>query len=597
MPGEGQQIGQLADGGEAHPADQLHGVEAVEPPQVQLGRLREAREVVHAHHQVVAVLAEEGEDGRVRRGQLGVRAEPEGRVLLADLDHPAGPVQQRRRRGHRRLHVGHLVAVDRVHDGRQVEPPRIAGGEAGVAVGRPLHRGPHGVPVAQPDVVAHADLVAVVEDRRAGQGEQQRGEQLDLVAVVVQERGQPPPDADVGAHPRVLGVLRVHVVALLVGDHLQGQLVVVAQEDAPLAVLRDRRGLGQDLGDGVAGLPPHRHEDARHHREVERHVALVAAPGEVAEVVDDVLRPLVGLGEQHRVRVGGVDLLADPLQEGVGRREVLAVGAFLLVEVRHGVEAEAVDAQVQPEPQRGQDLLLHGRVLVVEVRLVREEPVPVVLLAHRVEGPVGRLGVDEDDPGVLVLLVVVGPDVVVAVGAVRVGAGLLEPRVLVAGVVHHEVDDHPHAALVRGVHELDEVRQVTEVRQHRRVVGHVVTAVAERGLEEGRQPEAVDPQPLQVVQSGREAPQVADAVAVAVLEGADQHLVEHGPLEPVGVPVLGGGVLERVVDGLVHGHDVGDPPIGGDGRRTERCGSAGKPPDDRHTTSTCAGLTPGSRRT
>lgn len=242
---------------------------------------------------------------------------------------------------------------------------------------------------------------------------------------------------------------------------------MVAEEDAPLAAVRLLRCLGEDLRDRVARLPPYRHEDARHDREVEGHVALVAALAEVAEVVDDVLRPLVGLGQQHRVRVVRVDLLAHLLQEGVGTRQVLAVGALLLVQVGHGVQPEAVDAQVQPEPQRGDDLLLHAGVLVVQVRLVGEEPVPVVLLAHRVEGPVGGLGVDEDDPGVLVLLVVVRPDVVVAVRALRIRPGLLEPLVLVARVVHDEVDDHPHSALVRGVHELHEVGEVAELREYR----------------------------------------------------------------------------------------------------------------------------------
>ena len=192
-----------------------------------------------------------------------------------------------------------------------------------------------------------------------------------------------------------------------------------------------------------------------------------------------------------------------------------------------------------------------------------EEAVPVVLLADRVEGPVGGFGVDEDDAGVLVLLVVVGPDVVVAVRPVGVVAGLLEPRVLVAGVVHDEVDDDAHAALVGGVDELHEVGEVAELGQHGGVVGDVVTAVAQGGLEERRQPEAVDAQPLQVVQLGGEALEVADAVAVAVLEGADEDLVEDGALEPVGIPVLGGSVLEGVVDRLVDDHGVGDPPIGG----------------------------------
>ena len=41
----------------------------------------------------------------------------------------------------------------------------------------------------------------------------------------------------------------------------------------------------------------HGHEQPRHQREVEGHVALVA----VAEVGDRVLRPLVRLGQQHPV--------------------------------------------------------------------------------------------------------------------------------------------------------------------------------------------------------------------------------------------------------------------------------------------------------
>jgi hypothetical protein len=106
----------------------------------------------------------------------------------------------------------------------------------------------------------------------------------------------------------------------------------------------------------------------------------------------------------------------------VRTREVLAVGALLLEQVGHGVQPEAVDADVEPEPQGLDDGFLHPGVLVVQVGLVAEEAVPEVLLAHRVERPVRRLGVHEDDAGVLVALVGVGPDVEVAEGAVRVAA-------------------------------------------------------------------------------------------------------------------------------------------------------------------------------
>ena len=245
--------------------------------------------------------------------------------------------------------------------------------------------------------------------------------------------------------------------------------------------------------------------------------------------------PLVGLAEQDPVGVLRVDLLADPLEELVGAREVLAVGALLLEQVGHRVEPEAVDAEVEPELQRLDDGVLDPRVLEVEVGLVAEEAVPEVLLAHRVERPVGRLGVDEDDARVGVGLVGVGPDVEVAVRAVRVGARRLEPRVLVGRVVHDEVDDHPDAALVRRVDELHEVAERAELRQHVGEVADVVAAVAQRRPEERRQPDAVDPEPVEVVELVGEAGEVAGAVAVAVLERPDQHLVEDRALVPVRV--------------------------------------------------------------
>ena len=141
-----------------------------------------------------------------------------------------------------RLDVDRLVVVLGVDDRRQVQLLRIGAREAGVAIGAPLHRRAHAVAVAEVDVVAHADLVAVVEDRRAGQREQQRVHQLDL-APPFEQRRQPAADAEVDARVAVRGVDAVHVVAILVGDHLERQLVVVAQERRPLAARRDRRRL------------------------------------------------------------------------------------------------------------------------------------------------------------------------------------------------------------------------------------------------------------------------------------------------------------------------------------------------------------------
>ena len=228
----------------------------------------------------------------------------------------------------------------------------------------------------------------------------------------------------------------------------------------------------------------------------------------------------------------------------MGLLEVLPVGAGSLVEVGHGVEPEAVETHVEPEGHRVHDRVVDLGVVEVEVRLVVEEPVPEVLLAHRVPRPVGRLGVDEDDPRVLVELVGVGPDVEVAVGTLGVLAAGLEPRVRVARVVHDEVDDHPDVALVALVEELVEVLHGAALGEDVGVVRDVVAPVAQRRGEERRHPQAVDTQPLQVVELLDQALEVAHAVAVGVAERADHHLVEDGRLEPVRGGRGGRGVLE-----------------------------------------------------
>ncbi len=141
-------------------------------------------------------------------------------------------------------------------------------------------------------------------------------------------------------------------------------------------------------------------------------MALVA----VAEVGNGVLGPLVRLGEEHPVAVVAVHVGPHPLQEGVRLGQVLAVRAVALVEVGDGVEPEPVDTEVEPVVEQFEDRRLDGRIVEVEVGLVRVEAVPVVLLGDRVPRPVRALEVLEDDAGVAPLRRIVGPHVEVAFG-------------------------------------------------------------------------------------------------------------------------------------------------------------------------------------
>jgi hypothetical protein len=102
-------------------------------------------------------------------------------------------------------------------------------------------------------------------------------------------------------------------------------------------------------------------------------------------------------------------------------------------------------------------------------------------------------------------------------------------------VVEHQVGDHPDTPGVRLVQQVHEVLDTAELRQHGTEVTDVVTAVPQGRRVERRQPEAVHAEPLEVVQFAGQTTQVAGAVAVGVVEGTDEDLVEHGALEPRGL--------------------------------------------------------------
>ena len=80
----------------------------------------------------------------------------------------------------------------------------------------------------------------------------------------------------IDAHGLVVRILVVHVVAFDVRHHLQRQLVVIAQENAPLAALGNFRRLLQNFDDRLAVFQFHRHEHSGHQRKMKCHVEFVA---------------------------------------------------------------------------------------------------------------------------------------------------------------------------------------------------------------------------------------------------------------------------------------------------------------------------------
>ena len=150
--------------------------------------------------------------------------------------------------------------------------------------------------------------------------------------------------------------------------------------------------------------------------------------------------------------------------------------------------------------------------------------------------PVRRFGIGEDDADALVFLVRVAPDVEVALGrSGRCAPGRLEPGVLIGGVVDDELGDDPEPEAVRFGDEAIEVLERAVARMDVLVVGDVVAVVLERRRVEREQPEAVDAEPLQVLELLRQALEVPDAVVAAVEERTDVRLIDDGVFVPESV--------------------------------------------------------------
>jgi len=60
-----------------------------------------------------------------------------------------------------------------------------------------------------------------------------------------------------------------------------------------------------------------------------------------------------------------------PLQEGMSLRQILAVGALPLKEVRNRVQPQTVDTEPEPEVNDLENLLLDLLVVIVQVGLGR----------------------------------------------------------------------------------------------------------------------------------------------------------------------------------------------------------------------------------
>jgi len=161
------------------------------------------------------------------------------------------------------------------------------------------------------------------------------------------------------------------------------------------------------------------------------------------------------------------------------------------------------------------------------------EAVPEVLAGDRVPGPVGLFGVEENDAGAVVFLVIVRPHVKIPRGGTRLGlACTLEPRVLVRSVVDDQFGDHPQPACMGFGDKTPGVGHGPVVAVYATVFGDVIAVVTAWRRVERQQPDGVYAEVGDVVELGDQPRKVTDAIVIGVEEGFDVDLINHRVLVP-----------------------------------------------------------------
>ena len=310
------------------------------------------------------------------------------------------------------------------------------------------------------EVLAHADLVAVADDRRPGQAE--------LAARRPSRSG----DGRCRASVRAVGGCPGRTAAC--PDRGRTRRTPRRARGRPAGRGRPRRGCAGTSPTGTcragpASRPalagsgrPRWRARARKMRWLRMKLNSIGRRSPSPKYSSSCLRVDVGLGEDHGVAAPPRQLATEVVEP----REVLARCGLVrrgeLDDERGGVEPEAGHAELQPEADDLLDLLADPGIGHVEVGLEVVEAVVVPGAGLLVEGPGRVLVAGEHHPLAEVARLVLRPHVPVAVRRRRVATRRLEPRVLVGRVVDDEVDDHPDAAVVGLVDQLDEVAERAE---------------------------------------------------------------------------------------------------------------------------------------
>ena len=196
------------------------------------------------------------------------------------------------------------------------------------------------------------------------------------------------------------------------------------------------------------------------------------------------------------------------------------------------VHAEAVDALLQPPVHHAENLVPHGGVIPVEVRLLFRKKMHIVHAGLFIVLPDTAAEAGAPVVRQTAVLLPLTPDIIVTVGVVPGRTGLDKPPVLVRAVVHHQIHDDFQAEGMGLFQHRVEIRHGTELSHDILIIADVIPVVVVGRLVDRREPDGVRAELTDIFKPAGDAGQVPDAVAIGVLKAARVNLIYGASLPP-----------------------------------------------------------------
>ena len=231
----------------------------------------------------------------------------------------------------------------------------------------------------------------------------------------------------------------------------------------------------------------------------------------------------------------GVNLLIGSIGSGEHSTAIQGLG-----DLTDDVHAESVNSAVHPPVHHLVDRLAKFGSFPIEVGLLGRELMEVVFTALRIIGPRGStkiappaIGFGSDLAGDMPFLCGHPPIPVCFVAGFVTGFD--EPRVLIRGVIDHQIHDDFQTQAVGSAEQFIHVIESAEHGVDVLVVGNVVAVIVLGRYVHGAQPNYVNAKFCHIGQALGDSLDITDSVAVCVLKGARINLVDHSVRPPRGL--------------------------------------------------------------